>query len=225
MNTDTLAPGSIHTLSADALAALVAHLRDRVARRARAWATLRHAADDAASDVVLHVLERLRTLPTLPANLGAWLTTVVEHRLTDLHRKARRVREWELPAHDEQEVERAVELRPHANPERALDGKRALARFERLLVSYAEREGGRGAQLDAWYATRFLERSAGEVAAELERRTAKRVSPALVWKWSERGRARLLALADSDPCRDDGAWMRLVVEGLDPRRELSVHAR
>ena len=190
-----------------------------VCRRARRWNTLRFWADEVSADVALHVLEQLRALRALPDNVHAWLNTVTEHRLTDLHRKF--VRRARLEG---------TEVPDPRHPGcllRELDGRRALREFESAIHEYtarAEARGRRGHHVRSWLETELLERPANALASRLAAERNQPVSVTVVWKWSERGRRLILELADDDVSRKRGTWVRTVVEGMREGGPTSRHA-
>ncbi|MBM4360048.1 MAG: sigma-70 family RNA polymerase sigma factor [Deltaproteobacteria bacterium] len=195
-------------------------LSRQVTHRASRWKTLRTWLDDVVADVACHVLKQLRELRTLPRNVRAWLYTVTERRLMDLHRKLARRRRFEVESLDaslDSPAREFIDPKTRRCPSRAIDGRRARRDFEATMAHYLARADGlgqRGHHLRSWVETRVLERHAADVAADLARERGTPVSPTLVWKWSERGRRLLIELAQTDPSRTRGQWVRALVEGL-----------
>ena len=200
---------------------LVGALRPKIARKAAGFRVLRHDLPDAVADTLAHVLIRMRATPSLPDDPLAWACTVAQNRLTDLARQAGRRPSARSDGFDDasEPAADAFVATRHAL-DREVDGRREARRFARALdeyVAWADREARRGHQVRTWFETRFGERDADAVAVDLAARLGRPVGADLVWKWSERGKALVRALASADSDRRRGEMMRAVADGCDRR--------
>ncbi len=177
-----------------------------------------HDRTDLTHDVLVHLLARRDKAPTDLRSAEAWAWTVARNRAIDLLRRERRLRRRRLD--DDEATASALETGGQSAAVLAVDVQRQWEHADALRRGHAALEAyrARAARLSrprehhviAWIETAIRGRSADEVAAELSEARGEAIAEPLVGKWSQRGRALVMRLADTDADRARGDLMRRV---------------